>query len=478
MKWAAVSAALALAACSPETALRPQVPPAPSLGQARVENRRAGLSEEILYNFRLNARTKSPLFPTGTLAAGDEGTFYGATSATAGFRGGMGAVYELTWGRTVRVISRTAREEGSLPLWGVVRDREGALYGATLEGGNLHCFGRLGCGTVFRLRPFGAGFEKSTLHRFSGGEDGAEPTSGLTRDLHGGLYGTTASGGGTGCGGVGCGVVYKFTPAGDRYRETILYRFRGGADGRTPSGGVVRDDDGDLYGVTARGGEGCFDSPTGCGTVYELVPSRFGYRKLVLYRFLGSAAGDGAIPGPRLTRRADGTLYGTTGAGGTGTCRDGGCGTVFELAVSGSTFRERVLASFEPAAGRVPPEPSVLLLRDDELYGTTNAGGPFTSYFFPHGCGTAFALHLPGGARRVIHVFRGPPRDGAAPAGGLVMGAGGSLYGATARGGSGECLEYSGCGTIFRLASFAPEGRHDEPPRNGQGPVVRKWRNW
>jgi uncharacterized repeat protein (TIGR03803 family) len=451
MKWAAVSAALALAACSPGTAVAPQAPPL-TWPQGRVVNDRAGFIEAILYNFPLNARTKSPLFPTGTLVAGSEGDFYGTTSATAGFRGGTGSVYELTRRRTLRVISRTARQEGSLPLWGVVRDREGALYGTTLEGGDLRCFGRLGCGTVFRLSPSGAAFEKRTLHRFSGGRDGSEPTSGLTLDAHGALYGTTASGGGTGCGGDGCGIVYELAPAGARYRETILYRFRGGADGTRPSGGVVLDDDGDLFGVTARGGNLCVESPTGCGTVYELIPQRSGYRKVALYRFLGSAAGDGAIPVPRLTRGPDGTLYGTTVAGGKGICEDGGCGTVFELARSGSSFSERVLMSFGPAAGKTPPQPSALLLRGNRLYGTTSMGGRFTSYLFPHGCGTAFVLALRTGAGKVIHDFKGPPKDGAAPADGVIAGPGDSLYGATGRGGSGACLEFTGCGTIFRLA--------------------------
>ncbi|MBV8345011.1 MAG: hypothetical protein JO190_08490 [Candidatus Eremiobacteraeota bacterium] len=452
MKWAAVSAALALAACSPGTAVRPQVPP-PAFRQGDVvENRGAGFAEEILYDFPLNPRNRGPIFPTGTLVAASESDFYGTTSATAGFRGGAGSVYDLTRRRRLHVISRTARQEGSLPLWGVVRDRDGALYGATLEGGDLHCFGALGCGTVFKLTPSGTAFDKRTLHRFSGGDDGAEPTSGLTLDMHGGLYGTTASGGGSGCRGDGCGLVYKLTPAGERYRETILYRFAGGADGKTPSGGVVLDDDGDLFGVTARGGEDCLDSPTGCGTVYELIPRRFGYRKVVLYRFLGRAAGDGAIPVARLTRRVDGTLYGTTVAGGKRRCRGGGCGTVFELARWGSAYRERVLMTFEPAPGRVPPEPSVLLLHENRLFGTTAAGGRFASYSFPHGCGTAFVVRLPTGSSKVIHEFRGPPDDGAAPANGLVGGADGSLYGATSRGGTGKCLEYSGCGTIFRLA--------------------------
>ncbi len=451
MRWAAVSAALALAACSPETAVRPQAPPAPDVaGDRAVE--RAGFSEAIVYNFPLNPKRRGPLFPAGSLLPREPAVFYGTTSATAGFRGGDGTVYELSRMRFVRVISRTARQEGSLPLWGVIGDREGALYGTTLEGGDLDCLGRLGCGTVFKLTPHGGEFEKKTLHRFEGGDDGAEPSSGVTLGANGILYGTTGSGGGTGCGGRGCGAVYKLARTGERYRETIVYRFRGGADGTAPAGGVALDSDGDLYGVTERGGVNCFESHTGCGSVYELVPRRAGYRKEVLYRFRGSAIGDGAFPAQTLVRRPDGRLYGTTIGGGSGSCLYGGCGTVFELAPAGATYRERILVSFDPARGRMPPVPSGLLLRENGLYGTTAAGGRFTSYFFPHGCGTAFVVDLPAGASRIIHEFRGPPHDGAAPANGVIEGADDALYGATTRGGSGQCLDFSGCGTIFRLA--------------------------
>ncbi|HEY6325914.1 MAG TPA: choice-of-anchor tandem repeat GloVer-containing protein [Candidatus Cybelea sp.] len=454
MRWAAVSAALALAACSPGTAIRPQLPLMPDTRGNRA-GARATLTEDIVYNFRLNARRRSPLFPSGSLLAGNGGGFYGTTSATAGFRGGNGSVYELTPTRFVRVIARTAGRGGSLPLWGVIRDKAGAFYGATLEGGDLGCLRGLGCGTVFKLRPTGSEFHKETVHRFSGGADGAEPSSGLTLDSNGILYGTTDLGGGTSCGGRGCGTVYKFTPAGERYRQTILYRFRGGADGATPSGGVVLDPAGNLYGVTVRGGVNCLESQTGCGTVYELVSGSAGYRKIVLYRFRGSATGDGATPATTLTRGPDGTLYGTTTAGGKNACLDGGCGTVFELAPSGSAYQERILVNFEASAGSMPPGPSRLLLLADKLYGTTALGGRFTSYFFPNGCGTAFVVYLPSGSSQVVHEFSGPPDDGAAPANGVIPGPGGeTLYGETTRGGTGECLGFSGCGTIFRLAYF------------------------
>jgi uncharacterized repeat protein (TIGR03803 family) len=52
----------------------------------------------------------------------------------------------------------------------------------------------------------------------------------------------------------------------------VIYNFKGGAsDGALPVGGLIIDRGGNLYGVTASGGGlGCLG--TGCGTVFKLVP--------------------------------------------------------------------------------------------------------------------------------------------------------------------------------------------------------------
>jgi hypothetical protein len=51
------------------------------------------------------------------------------------------------------------------------------------------------------------------LHSFAGGSDGAAPTAGLVIGKDNALYGTTVSGGNTGCtGGAGCGTVFRVLP--------------------------------------------------------------------------------------------------------------------------------------------------------------------------------------------------------------------------------------------------------------------------
>jgi hypothetical protein len=52
------------------------------------------------------------------------------------------------------------------------------------------------------------------LYTFTGGADGAYPYAGLTMDRVGNLYGTTQFLGGNGCGGFGCGTVFRLKHAG------------------------------------------------------------------------------------------------------------------------------------------------------------------------------------------------------------------------------------------------------------------------
>jgi hypothetical protein len=65
-----------------------------------------------------------------------------------------------------------------------------------------------GCGVVYRLGKSGS---YSVLHLFKSGGFGNNPYGGLIQDEVGNLYGATRMGGGKGCSGGGCGVIFKFT---------------------------------------------------------------------------------------------------------------------------------------------------------------------------------------------------------------------------------------------------------------------------
>jgi uncharacterized repeat protein (TIGR03803 family) len=120
----------------------------------------------------------------------------------------------------------------------------------------------------------------TVLHSFAGRPgDGSRLESGLLRDSAGNLYGNAYTGGSGNCLGrgiVGCGIIFKLDAAGN---ETVLHSFSGPPDGAHPSGALVQDTSGNLYGVTYAGGSGvCYNVvgflPTernvGCGTIFKL----------------------------------------------------------------------------------------------------------------------------------------------------------------------------------------------------------------
>ena len=272
--------------------------------------------EKVLYNFKktFGANGWSPA--AGLLMDG-RGHLYGTTEyGGASFNG---TVFQVTAkGQETVLHSFDCNTDGCQPEAPLVMDGNGNLFGTTIHGGTF------ANGTVFELTASGT---ESVLYNFGCGSDGCTPYGGLVFDGQGNLFGTTRQGAGNGCGGGGCGTVFKLTPDG---RETVLYRFTGGTDGGAPFAGLILDGDGNLYGTTFVGGDLACGSGYGCGTVFKIGPSG---SETVLYAFAGGV--DGAAPYGGVVRDPQGNLYGTTLYGGLGTCAPGGaitgCGVVFKL---------------------------------------------------------------------------------------------------------------------------------------------------
>jgi len=345
----------------------------------------------------------------------------------------------------------------------------------------------------------------TTLHSFSGGNDGATPSS-LTR---GGttFYGTTQSGGHYGpeeCP-DGCGTAFQlkqvgsgwlltpiftflgrdgntgfhpldrfvFGPDGALYGTTSDMAIRSGGDGRvlrlrpqptapstafvtwtettlyqfmnsgpsTPQGDLLFDPAGNIFGTAICGGQG------GCsGSIYELTPTQNGWTEHLVYPFGGG--GDGMHPTGGLARDSAGNLYAVCNGGGIG------FGTVLKLSPVGSGWGIQILHTFTGGNDGGSPLGGLLLDQAGNLYGTTTTRGAGNG-------GTVFELTPTGGdfySFSTLYSFTGP--QGGGPTDKLVMDVAGNLYGSTFGDGSfqhGNLFELSpsnGSWTYISLYDF------------------------
>ncbi len=414
--------------------------------------------------------------------------------------------------------------DGSLPGGGVIFDKAGNLYGVTIEGGSTACPPGW-CGTIYELSPpqqKGGAWTETVLYVFKGHNqnDGSSPSGGLIADSAGNFYGVTGYGGGGPCvlfgTATGCGTVFELSPPaqkGGAWTEIVLYNFQGGNDGDLPTGPLVFDSAGNLYGTTEfGGGKGttCDVFYGGnCGTVFKLSPPKTKggkWTEKVLHSFAGGT--DGATPNGGLLLDNAGAIYGTTPIGGNQDCNFGhgevGCGILFTLSPplkKSAAWTEKVIHRFTGGNGGAGPNGSLIFDSKGSLYGTAagagsrlngavfrlarSKSGSWTEtvlYAFAGGSdgtnpgvglifdnsgnlygtalggtafgGVVFQLKRPlrGSSWQftLLHNFTGAP-DGAYPEAQLLLRKAGGLYSATQGGGTGQGCQ-GGCGTVFETS--------------------------
>jgi uncharacterized repeat protein (TIGR03803 family) len=158
-----------------------------------------------------------------------------------------------------------------------------------------------------------------------------------------------------------CILLVPAAWGGAKYK--VLHDFGAGNDGTVPDGALLLDGNKNLYGNTSGGGSGsCSDY--GCGTVFELSPRSNGmWREKVLHDF--TAGNDGALPWGGLVRDEKGDLYGTligdNGLGGSG---------VFELIPRQGGWSNTLV--YTQGAG-----PGLLMDKLGNLYGEMGPGNYF-----------------------------------------------------------------------------------------------------
>jgi uncharacterized repeat protein (TIGR03803 family) len=286
--------------------------------------------------------------PEARLVQGADGALYGTTDGGGAFD--MGTIFKLDSSGNEIVLRSYWRGDGFAP-GDSISDREGVIYGLTGEGGRPEGGGwDYGGGTIFKLDNTG---NYAILGRFNGKSEGAGPEGPLLRDAEGNLYGITISGGDLSCGSCyqGCGVVFKLDTTG---KETVIHTFNT-SDGLEYPGPVIRDGAGNFYGTAIPINQ--------AGLIFKLDSSG---KVTILHDFTGGA--DGYAPIGPLLLDAAGNLYGVTAWGG-----EYSCGLVFKLDSAG---KQTVLHDFyEQDSDGCGPEAGLIWDAAGIFYGTTSQGG-------------------------------------------------------------------------------------------------------
>jgi len=316
--------------------------------------------------------------------------------------------------------------------------------------------------TKFKPAPddlVGSGFR--VLYSFQGPPDGMYPSAPPVEDTSGNLYLTTPFGGAN-----HDGSVIEFTSYG---AEEVLYNFAGisAGDGYMPTGSLMVDSSGNLWGYSEGGGSGCTPFPVnGCGTVFELPstgPGAYAATDTVVGSFTGGWT-DGVNPFGTPVRDASGNFYGVTVQGGyLSPWTSQTQGIVFKMDPSGNVTSLHDFQGDGTGDGGMPNQ-TVAMDSSGNLYGTTFYGGDSSS------CGVVFEVNPTTQTETILHTFSNGYSDGCYPTGSVTMDAAGNLYGVSGGGASGNGAVYklspSGSGTYTFTLLYSFSGNAD-----GGGPT-------
>jgi uncharacterized repeat protein (TIGR03803 family) len=205
--------------------------------------------ETILHRFTAQADGGFPQ----DLIADQAGNVYGETGGSY-VAGNGGTIFKISpAGKFSTLYTFPEGSEGTSPRWGLTLNSSGVFYGVTQFGGDTTtcALGSAGCGVAFSVN---AANKEKVLYTFGIKPANGEEPSGPMLDANGNFFGTTFYGGtdNSTCS-LGCGVVYEISSTG---KYSVLHRFTGANDGWDPSGGLAEDSAGNIYGVNMDGGSG------------------------------------------------------------------------------------------------------------------------------------------------------------------------------------------------------------------------------
>jgi uncharacterized repeat protein (TIGR03803 family) len=326
--------------------------------------------------------------PISDLITDSTGAFYGTTYSGGDPVCACGVVYKLipptktggAWTEQPLYAFTTNDGDGHLPAAAALTTTsQGILYGVTIRGGTWDS------GVIYQLAPAAGGtYTESVLYSFGDLEDASTPNGPILLDSAGALYGVTNFGGV-----FNAGTVYKFVPAsnGQLATESLLFSFKAGTkSGTNPSGSLLWDSSGNLYGITNGGGSG-----QDAGVAYELTPARAAWTETVLYIF-NKQSGSNPVGG-LIWNPSNGALFGTTSSQNGKTTGDGSVFQLLPPTVKGGAWTESTLFPFTyPTFGGYPTGTVTRDPNTGTLYGTALNGGVTGCDLF---CGTIWQIVNP-----------------------------------------------------------------------------------
>lgn len=391
----------------------------------------ASAALKTLHSFCNAANCTDGETPNGPLVMDASGNLYGTTEVGGKFNNGL--VFKLipntnktkyTEHILKNFCAKPSCADGSGPQAGLIMDVDGNLYGTTTAGG------KFGGGAVFKMKPVTNGWTYAVIHSFchdTNCTDGsivniglayAGQASGQPYDGSSPLFGTTYVGGAN-----NMGAVYELSPSGSGWNFQVIHSYSSGFHG----GELLVDSLGNLLGTTLLGGA------NSGGTLYKLAAGT--WTETTLHNFGAEANfADGWEPSGRLLMDSAGNLFGTTGGGGTGVhcTATHGCGVVFERKANGNFKVLYDFCSLKTCKDGEFPQSGVIMDSTGNLLGTTDEGGTGpggTVFSLDHANSWAESVIYDFCSQQNC-------TDGAALTQPLILDASGNLFGTTGLGGA------------------------------------------
>lgn len=392
--------------------------------------------------------------PLGSLLQTPDGKIYGMTSE--GGANNFGVLFEYDPSNSIftKKIDFDGTANGSGPHGSLIRASDGMLYGMTSSGG-VNDFGVLFCynpstsvytklidfndtlngatpygallqasdGKLYGMTAYGGIYNKGVLfqYNFSTGSyikkfdfdslNGENPRGSLMQASNGMMYGLTEAGGTN-----DQGVLFEYDPSASNFNKRLDFD---SSKGSHPSGSLIQNTDGTLYGMTYDEGA------EKAGTLFQYNPVTFAFSK----KFDFLLAVDGSFPAGVLVKATDGKLYGASRNGGVNES-----GVIFQYDPVSSTYTKKF--DFNTTVSGNYPTGFLIQASDGMLYGMTTYGGA-------NDMGVIFQYDPVTSTYTKKFDFDNTASN---PYGSFLQASDGKLYGVTREGGT------NGLGTIFQYA--------------------------